>query len=119
MSDEVEKVAIPVRKGDDTKTLLAAINDALAKLDESGELTALSEKYFGTVSRSWKIKSPKFTSKAPVHIPAQELLIRRVYCVESLFMNLQRKSVGICKKCHRFSGKLIGTDRLCHNSEAV
>ncbi|MFR6590164.1 MAG: transporter substrate-binding domain-containing protein [Gallintestinimicrobium sp.] len=43
-----EKVAIPVRKGDDTKTLLAAINDALAKLDESGELTALSEKYFGT-----------------------------------------------------------------------
>ena len=48
LSDEVEKVAIPVRKGDDTKTLLAAINDALAKLDESGELTALSEKYFGT-----------------------------------------------------------------------
>ena len=47
LSDEVEKVAIPVRKGDDTKTLLAAIN-ALAKLDESGELTALSEKYFGT-----------------------------------------------------------------------
>ena len=48
LSDEVEKVAIPVRKGDDTKTLLAAINDALSKLDESGELTALSEKYFGT-----------------------------------------------------------------------
>ena len=48
LSDEVEKVAIPVRKGDDTKTLLASINDALAKLDESGELTALSEKYFGT-----------------------------------------------------------------------
>ena len=48
LSDEVEKVAIPVRKGDDTKTLLAAINDALAKLDESGELTTLSEKYFGT-----------------------------------------------------------------------
>ena len=64
LSDEVEKVAIPVRKGDDTKTLLAAINDALAKLDESGELTALSEKYFEPISRSWKTKSPKFNSKS-------------------------------------------------------
>ena len=66
-----------------------------------------------------KLNHQNSLQKAPVHIPAQELLIRRVYCVESLFMNLQRKSVGICKKCHRFSGKLIGTDRLCHNSEAV
>lgn len=64
LSDEVEKVAIPVRKGDDTKTLLAAINDALAKLDESGELTALSEKYFGTDISKLEIKSPKFTSKS-------------------------------------------------------
>ena len=47
LSDDVERVAIPVRKSDDTATLLAAINDALAEMDASGELTALSEKYFG------------------------------------------------------------------------
>ena len=47
-SDEVEKVAIPIRKGDDTATLLAAVNDALKEMSEEGTLTALSEKYFGT-----------------------------------------------------------------------
>lgn len=47
-SDEVEKVAIPIRKGDDTATLLAAVNDALKEMSEDGTLTALSEKYFGT-----------------------------------------------------------------------
>ena len=48
LSDDAEQVAIPVRKSADTATLLTAINDALAELDASGELTALSEKYFGT-----------------------------------------------------------------------
>ena len=47
-SDQVERVAIPVRKGDDSATLLAAIDDALAQLDADGTLTRLSEKYFGT-----------------------------------------------------------------------
>ena len=47
-SDEVEKVAIPIRKGDDTATLLAVVNDALKEMSEDGTLTALSEKYFGT-----------------------------------------------------------------------
>ena len=42
------KVAIPIRKGDDTATLLAAVNDALKEMSEDGTLTALSEKYFGT-----------------------------------------------------------------------
>lgn len=46
-SDNVEQVAIPLRKGEDTATLLAAINQALAELNEEGVLTALSEKYFG------------------------------------------------------------------------
>ena len=46
-SDEVEQVAIPVRKGEDSASLLAAVNQALKELAESGELTALSEKYFG------------------------------------------------------------------------
>ena len=46
-SDNVEQVAIPVRKGEDTATLLAAINQALAELSDEGVLTELSEKYFG------------------------------------------------------------------------
>lgn len=46
-SDEVEQIAIPVRKGDDCATLLAAIDQALAELAEDGTLSALSEKYFG------------------------------------------------------------------------
>ena len=45
-SDDVERVAIPVRKGDDTASLLQAINDALAEMAADGTLTALSEKYF-------------------------------------------------------------------------
>lgn len=47
-SDDVEQVAIPVRKGTDTATLLEAINQALAELDADGTLSELSIKYFGT-----------------------------------------------------------------------
>lgn len=47
-TDDVERVAIPVRKGDDSATLLQAINDALAEMTADGTLTALSEKYFAT-----------------------------------------------------------------------
>ena len=48
LTDDVERIAIPVRKGDDTASLLNAINDALKELDESGKLSELSQKYFGT-----------------------------------------------------------------------
>ena len=44
---ETTSVAIPMRKGDDTASLLKAVNDALQELRDSGELKALSEKYFG------------------------------------------------------------------------
>lgn len=47
-SDVVEQVAIPVRKGADSASLLEAINQALAEMASDGTLTALSEKYFGT-----------------------------------------------------------------------
>lgn len=47
-SDDVEQVAIPVRKGTDTATLLDAINQALVELDADGTLSELSVKYFGT-----------------------------------------------------------------------
>lgn len=46
-SDEVENIAIPVRKDGDSATLLAAINQTLAELDADGTLAALSNKYFG------------------------------------------------------------------------
>ena len=42
-----EPVAYPVRKGEDTRTLLAAIDDILEGLRQDGTLAALSEKYFG------------------------------------------------------------------------
>lgn len=41
-------VGIPMRKGEETASLLEAVNAALAELAESGELTGLSVKYFGT-----------------------------------------------------------------------
>ena len=42
------EVVLPVRKGEESASLLAAINGALEELKESGELSQLSEKYFGT-----------------------------------------------------------------------
>ena len=46
-SDQVEEIAIPIRKSDDTVTLLEAVNDALDEMAKDGTLTELSEKYFG------------------------------------------------------------------------
>ncbi len=43
-----DPVCYPVRKGADSASLLAAINEALAKAREDGTLAVLSEKYFGT-----------------------------------------------------------------------
>ena len=48
LDPEETSVAIPMRKGEETASLLAAVNDALAQLRADGTLTALSEKYFGT-----------------------------------------------------------------------
>ena len=48
LDPEVTQVAIPMRKGEETATLREAINQALTELSESGQLTELSEKYFGT-----------------------------------------------------------------------
>ena len=41
-------MAIPLRKGEETKTLREAIDQAIAELAEEGVLTELSNKYFGT-----------------------------------------------------------------------
>ena len=47
LTDDASLVAIPMQKGDKTKSLREAINAAIEKLRDSGELQAVSEKYFG------------------------------------------------------------------------
>lgn len=47
LDPDATQVAIPMRKGVETASLLEAVNRALKELSESGELTRLSEKYFG------------------------------------------------------------------------
>ena len=47
LTEEASQVALPVRKGEDSATLLAAINQAIEELANEGELTCISEKYFG------------------------------------------------------------------------
>lgn len=48
LTEEASRVAIPFRKGGESDRLQTAINEALAELNESGELYELSMKYFGT-----------------------------------------------------------------------
>lgn len=48
LTDEASHVAIPLRKGGESDRLQAAINEALNELNESGELSELSMKYFGS-----------------------------------------------------------------------
>lgn len=48
LAQEADSVAIPLRKGEETKTLREAIDKALGELAEEGTLSELSEKYFGT-----------------------------------------------------------------------
>ncbi len=48
LTEEASHVSIPVRKGEDNATLLAAINQAIVELTESGELSEISIKYFGS-----------------------------------------------------------------------
>ena len=46
-TEEASHVAIPLRKGDETATLLEAINSAIEELRADGTLSELGEKYFG------------------------------------------------------------------------
>ena len=48
LDPEATQVAIPFRKGEATASLREAVNQALADMRQSGVLTELSEKYFGT-----------------------------------------------------------------------
>ena len=46
-TEEASNVAIPMRKGAETASLLEAINKAIAELHEEGVISELSVKYFG------------------------------------------------------------------------
>ena len=46
LSDNASQVAIPVRKGAENASFLAALNQAIADLRSDGTLKAISEKYF-------------------------------------------------------------------------
>lgn len=48
LTDEASHVAIPLRKGGESERLRTAVNEALKELNESGELSELSVKYFGS-----------------------------------------------------------------------
>ena len=48
LDSEATQVAIPFRKGEETASLREAVNQALADMRQSGMLSELSEKYFGT-----------------------------------------------------------------------
>ena len=47
-TEDASHVCIPVKKGGESDTLLAAINEAIEALRADGTLTAISEKYFGS-----------------------------------------------------------------------
>jgi len=47
VTEDPTEVAIPVQKGEDSKTLVEAINKAIDELRAEGVLTELSNKYFG------------------------------------------------------------------------
>ncbi len=48
LTEEANKIGIPMRKGEETAALRAAVDQALQELSEDGTLSELSVKYFGT-----------------------------------------------------------------------
>ena len=47
LTEEASQVCIPVRKGEETATLLAALDEAIEELRADGTLAEISERYFG------------------------------------------------------------------------
>lgn len=47
LTDDASLVCIPMRKGEDSKSLREAVDQAIDEIRESGELARLSDKYFG------------------------------------------------------------------------
>ena len=47
LTEDATHVAVPMRKGEDSASLLEEVNKALEDMAQSGKLSELSEKYFG------------------------------------------------------------------------
>ena len=47
LTDEASEVSIPLRKGDESASLRAAIDEAIQEMAADGTLSELSTKYFG------------------------------------------------------------------------
>ena len=47
LTEEASQVSIPVRKGEDNASFLAAVNEAIENMRQEGKLSEISEKYFG------------------------------------------------------------------------
>ena len=47
LTDDASQVCIPVRKGEETASLLAALNEAIEELRADGTLAEISQRYFG------------------------------------------------------------------------
>lgn len=48
LTEDASQVCIPVRKGEETATLLAALDEAIEELRADGTLAEISQRYFGT-----------------------------------------------------------------------
>lgn len=47
LTEDASQVSIPVRKGEDNASFLAAVNEAIENMRQEGKLRKISEKYFG------------------------------------------------------------------------
>ena len=47
LTEDSSQVSIPVRKGEDNASFLAAVNEAIENMRQEGKLSEISEKYFG------------------------------------------------------------------------
>ena len=47
LTEDASQVSIPVRKGEDNASFLAAVNEAIENMRQEGKLSEISEKYFG------------------------------------------------------------------------
>ena len=71
-TEDASHVAIPVRKGDDSASLLEAINTAIDELRADGTLKALGEKYFGQ-----DISSENYETRPSPSIPFVSIQLPR------------------------------------------
>ena len=70
-TEDASHVAIPVRKGDDSASLLEAINTAIEELRADGTLKALGEKYFGQdiSSENYETRPSPSIPFVPIQLP--------------------------------------------------